>query len=63
MAALSLIGRRNEAGQVAASFLGQYPEYPGNAFEQLWLSRSDSAPYRAQIHPVFERIRDLGVAH
>jgi hypothetical protein len=63
MAALSLIGRRNEAGQVAASFRGQYPEYPGNAFEQLWLSRSDSAPYRAQIHPVFERIRDLGVAH
>jgi hypothetical protein len=63
MAALSLTGRGTEAARVAASFREQNPEYPANAFEQLWLSRSASATYRAQIHPVFERIRDLGVAH
>jgi DNA-binding SARP family transcriptional activator/TolB-like protein len=62
MAALSLLGRRNEAARAAALFRQQYPEYPANAFEQLWLSRSASAVYRAQIYPIFEQIRSLGIA-
>jgi DNA-binding SARP family transcriptional activator/TolB-like protein len=62
MAALSLLGRRNEAARVAALFRQQYPEYPASAFEQLWLSRSPSPRYRAQIHPVFGQIRSLGIA-
>ena len=62
MAALSLIGRPGEAAQLAQSFRAQYPEYPANAFEQLWLSRSASATYRAQVQPLFEKMRSLGVA-
>ncbi len=62
MAAWSLAGRRDEAAQMASSFREQYPEYPANAFEQLWLSRSSSPTYRAQIEPVFGAIRELGVA-
>jgi DNA-binding SARP family transcriptional activator/TolB-like protein/Tfp pilus assembly protein PilF len=63
MAALSLLGRRSDAERTAATFRAQYPEYRANVFEQLWLSRSESATYRAQIHPLFEKIRSLGVAH
>jgi TolB-like protein len=62
MGALSLIGRSSEAARAVASFREQFPDYPPNAFEQLWLSRSASLPYRAQVAPVFERIRSLGVA-
>jgi hypothetical protein len=62
MAALALSGRNEEAVQTAASFRRQYPDCPTSVFEQLWLSRSASATYRAQILPVFERIRSLGVA-
>ena len=62
MAALSLSGRRNEAAKAAAVFQGEYPDCPAGAFAQLWLSRSASPIYRAQIFPLFERIRDLGVA-
>jgi adenylate cyclase len=61
-AALSLSGRQNEAAQAAASFRQLYPDCPATAFEQLWLSRSASAAYRAQIYPLFDRIRALGVA-
>jgi len=63
MAALSLIGRGAEAAETAASFRKQYPDYRTTTFEQLWLSRSGCATYRAQIHPLFERIRTLGVAN
>jgi TolB-like protein/Tfp pilus assembly protein PilF len=63
MAALSLIGRKNDAAASAASFRQQYPDYRMNTFEQLWLSRSGSSTYRAQIHPLFEKIRALGVAN
>jgi tetratricopeptide (TPR) repeat protein len=59
MAALSLTGRRSEAASMAESFRRQYPEYPAHAFERLWLSRSASPVYRAQIYPLFERIRAL----
>jgi DNA-binding SARP family transcriptional activator/TolB-like protein len=63
MAALSLVGRHAEAGETAMSFRKQYPDYRTTTFEQLWLSRSGSSTYRAQIHPLFEKIRALGVAN
>ena len=62
MAALSLAGRSSEAARAAAAFREQYPEYPANAFEQLWLSRSAATAYRAQVQPLFEKIRSLGIA-
>jgi TolB-like protein len=62
MAALSLSGRHDEAATVATSFRAQYPQCPAGAIKQLWLSRSASTTYRSQILPVFERIRELGVA-
>lgn len=62
MAALSLSGRRDEAAKLAAGFQAQYPDCPAGAIDQLWLSRSASPTYRAQILPVSERIRELGVA-
>ncbi|MBV9202185.1 MAG: winged helix-turn-helix domain-containing protein [Alphaproteobacteria bacterium] len=63
MAALSLIGREADATETAASFRKQYPDYRTTTFEQLWLSRSGSSTYRLQIHPLFEKIRNLGVAN
>ncbi len=57
----AIAGRPDEAARTAETFRAQYPEYPANAFHQLWLSRSPCATYRAQIQPVFEKIRDLGV--
>ena len=63
MAALSLVGRENEAAEVAKAFRKQYPDYRRNTFEQLWLSRSGSSTYRAQIHPLFEKVSSLGVAN
>jgi TolB-like protein/Tfp pilus assembly protein PilF len=63
MAALSLLGRGAEATETAASFRNRYPDYRTTTFEQLWLSRSGSSTYRAQIHPLFEKIRTLGVAN
>ena len=62
MAALSLTGRHSEAAWTAESFRQQYPESPANAFEQLWLSRSASPVYRAQVYPLFENIQALGAA-
>jgi tetratricopeptide (TPR) repeat protein len=63
MAALSLMGRRSDAAETAVSFRAQYPDYRTNTFEQLWMSRSGSSVYRAQIHPLFEKICSLGVAN
>ncbi|MBV8508334.1 MAG: winged helix-turn-helix domain-containing protein [Alphaproteobacteria bacterium] len=60
-AALSTIGRDREATEAAAKFRGLYPQHRTRAFEQLWLSRSGSTAYRAQIHPAFEKIRGLGL--
>jgi DNA-binding SARP family transcriptional activator/TolB-like protein/Tfp pilus assembly protein PilF len=57
----ALAGRPGEAARTAETFRAQYPEYPANAFHQLWLARSPSPAYRAQIQPLFERIRELGV--
>jgi tetratricopeptide (TPR) repeat protein len=61
MTALCLLGRPDDDARLAASFRGQYPEYPANAFEQLWLSRSPSPTYRAQVQPLFEKIRSPGI--
>jgi DNA-binding SARP family transcriptional activator/TolB-like protein len=57
MAALSLIGRTGEAARAVAAFRGQFPEYPSNAFEQLWLSRSASAQLADPIAPPLRRVR------
>ncbi len=62
MAALSLAGQPAEAAGLAAAFRQQYPEYPANAIDQLWLSRSASPAYRAQVQPLLQHIRALGVA-
>jgi hypothetical protein len=62
MAALSLTGLHSEAAWMAESFRQQYSESPASAFEQLWLLRSDSPVYRAQVYPLFENIRALGAA-
>jgi TolB-like protein len=61
IAALSLSGRCREAAEAAQLFRQQYPDCPTGAFEHLWLSRSSSATYRAQILPVFDTIRGLGL--
>jgi DNA-binding SARP family transcriptional activator/TolB-like protein len=61
MAAFSLLGRPADAARLTQSFRRQYPDYPANAFEQLWLSRSPSPIYRAQVQPLFEQIRSLGI--
>jgi DNA-binding SARP family transcriptional activator/TolB-like protein/tetratricopeptide (TPR) repeat protein len=62
-AALSMNGQRTQASERATAFRARYPDYRTNAFEQLWLSRSSSAAYRAQIHPLFEKVCALGVAN
>ena len=60
IAALSVIGRRNEAVILAQSFRQQYTVPPAIAFEQFWLSRSASPAFRAQVFPLFEKIQALG---
>jgi len=62
IAALSLSGRNREAAEAAELFRLQYPDCPAGAFEQLWLSRSSSTTYRAQILPVLDTIRELGLS-
>jgi len=62
-AALSATGRHKQAAETVAKFRALYPQHQARAFEQLWLSRSGSAAYRAQIHPAFEKIRALGLAN
>jgi hypothetical protein len=62
MVALSLTGRHRGAALIAESFRQQYLESPANAFERLWLSRSASPVYRAQVYPLFECIPGLGAA-
>jgi tetratricopeptide (TPR) repeat protein len=63
MAALSLTGRHSEAVSMAKTFRQQYPVSPAQAFEQLWLSRSTSPVYRAQVYPLYEKIRGLGATN
>jgi tetratricopeptide (TPR) repeat protein len=58
--ALCLTGQHHKAADMAESFRQRYSESPVSAFEQLWLSRSASPVYRAQVYPLFEEIRALG---
>ena len=62
IAALTLAGQPAEAARLAAAFRAQYPDYPANAVDQLWLSRSASSTYRAQVQPLLHHIRALAVA-
>jgi len=62
-AALSAVGRNSDATAAATKFRTQYPEHRTRAFEKLWLSRSGSPTYRAQVYPLFEKIRGLGLAN
>jgi len=62
-AALSAAERHREASETAAKFRTQYPGYRTQALGQLWVSRSGSAAYRAQIQPLFEKMRGLGLAN
>jgi DNA-binding SARP family transcriptional activator/TolB-like protein len=59
--ALLLLGRKSEASRAAIAIREQYPESRANDFEQLWLARSSNPVYRAQIDPIFDRIRSLGI--
>ncbi|MBV8119552.1 MAG: hypothetical protein JO081_06400 [Alphaproteobacteria bacterium] len=61
MAALLVLGRKSEAARAATAFCEQYPQARTNDFEQLWLARSANPIYRAQIDPIFDRIRSLGI--
>ncbi len=62
MAALLAAGRRGEADLMQESLRRHYPGYSVQAFERLWLSRSVSPVYRAQVHPLFANIWALGAA-
>jgi TolB-like protein/Tfp pilus assembly protein PilF len=62
MAALLATGRRGAADLMQESLRQHYPGYSVKAFERLWLSRSASPVYRAQVHPLFENIWTLGAA-
>jgi TolB-like protein len=62
MAALLATGRRGEADLMQASLRRHYPGYSVKAFERLWLSRSASPVYRAQVYPLFANIWALGAA-
>jgi tetratricopeptide (TPR) repeat protein len=59
MAALSLIGQHSQALSTAETFRRQHPDYPARSFRRVWLSRSTSPVYRAQIHPLFESMSTL----
>jgi DNA-binding SARP family transcriptional activator/TolB-like protein len=61
MAALLMLGRKAEAARAATAFHEQYPQARTNDFEQLWLARSTNPIYRAQIDPIFDKIRSLGI--
>jgi adenylate cyclase len=60
MAALLATGRRGMAGLMQESLRRRHPGYSVRAFERVWLSRSASPVYRAQVYPLFENIWALG---
>jgi DNA-binding SARP family transcriptional activator/TolB-like protein len=55
-------GRGADAKRTAAQFRSRYPGYRLDAFDNQWLRRAKTPAYRAQIHPLFERVRGLDVA-
>jgi tetratricopeptide (TPR) repeat protein len=62
MTALLATGRRGAADLMQESLRQYYPGYSVNSFERLFLSRSASPIYRAQVHRLFENIWTLGAA-
>jgi DNA-binding SARP family transcriptional activator len=61
-AALRRSGKNDEAERMMALFKANFRGYERHAFSSQWLSRSRSPVYRAQILPVFEELRQLGLA-
>jgi TolB-like protein len=62
MVALLATGRRGAADLMQESLRQHYPGYSVEAFERLFLSRSASPVYRAQVYRLFENIWALGAA-
>jgi tetratricopeptide (TPR) repeat protein len=62
MAGLVALGRRSAAESMLQTLRNHYPRYSVKAFEQLWLSRSASPVYRAQVYPLFQNIWALDAA-
>jgi hypothetical protein len=62
MASLLATGRRGAADLMQESLRQHYPGYSVQAFERMWLSRSASPVYRAQVHRLFTNIWALGAA-
>jgi DNA-binding SARP family transcriptional activator/TolB-like protein len=60
-AAFRACGKRKEAESVMASFKANFAGYKQDAFTAQWLSRSRSSVYRAQISPLVEELRQLGL--
>lgn len=60
-AALRACGKRKEAESTMASFKASFAGYKQDAFTAQWLSRSRSPVYRAQIAPLAEELRQLGL--
>jgi DNA-binding SARP family transcriptional activator/TolB-like protein len=59
--ALRQAGRGAEAARMMNSFKRNCPGYDPETFTTQWLSRSSSSSYRAQIAPVLEDARELGL--
>jgi hypothetical protein len=62
MAALLATGRRGAANLMQESLRQHHPGYSVQAFERMWLSRSASPVYRAQVHRLFTNVWALGAA-
>lgn len=60
-AALRACGKRKEAENTMALFKASFAGYKQDAFTAQWLSRSRSPVYQAQIAPLAEELRQLGL--
>jgi tetratricopeptide (TPR) repeat protein len=60
-AALRASGKRKEAENTMAIFKASFEGYKQDAFTAQWLSRSRSPVYQAQIAPLAEELRQLGL--
>jgi len=60
MVALLATGRRGAADLMQESLRQHYPGYSAQAFERLFLTRSASPVYRAQVYRLFANIWTLG---
>jgi hypothetical protein len=62
MAALLATGRGGAPDLMQESLRQHHPGYSVQAFERMWLSRSASPVYRAQVHRLFTNIWAAGEA-